>query len=443
MKKSLLWLVVVLLSVSMIATFSFAGCKKEEEAAVAPAEEEVAEEEAPAVEVEEPVTIIVTSWRTEDIDAMNAIDAIFMEEHPNIKVEFTPIKNTEYYAQLGTALQTGTGVPDVLIIHSYGPGLNIYKGGYLADLNDLMPELSNLPPTVTGPWTKDGKIYGVPSRAVTHGIYYNKGIFDKYGLTEPKLWSDFIKICDTLKENGETVISQGSKDGWTLYVMGYSGYGDNFYGGEASRQKVLAKEMKITDEPFIKAFEAMDSLTKYYPDGFQAIDYVGSTQLFVTGQAAIYIGGSWEIQPFKNAGMDFELGWFAPPVVNEGDKLQYTWNPDQGVAMYKDTPYQEEVLEYLKFCATPEFVQAVLTYQPGFFGNIPGDYEIDPLAAKMLDATKNADLTVTLTDEKLSDQEPAGSVLFYEACSKLANGEFTPEQAAKHIQDGLDTWYFK
>jgi len=44
MKKSLLWLVVVLLSVSMIAAFTLAGCKETEEGA-APVEEEALEEE--------------------------------------------------------------------------------------------------------------------------------------------------------------------------------------------------------------------------------------------------------------------------------------------------------------------------------------------------------------------------------------------------------------
>ena len=39
MKKSLLWLVILVISVSMIAAFSLNGCKKE----AAPAEEEVAE----------------------------------------------------------------------------------------------------------------------------------------------------------------------------------------------------------------------------------------------------------------------------------------------------------------------------------------------------------------------------------------------------------------
>ncbi len=49
MKKSLLWLVILVVSVSMIAAFSLNGCKKE----AAPAEEEAVEEAAPAEEEEE------------------------------------------------------------------------------------------------------------------------------------------------------------------------------------------------------------------------------------------------------------------------------------------------------------------------------------------------------------------------------------------------------
>jgi len=69
MKKSLLWLVVLVISVSMIATFSLSGCKKE----VAPAEEEAVEEAAPAEE-EVPAKkfnvgfsngLITHSWRTQ------------------------------------------------------------------------------------------------------------------------------------------------------------------------------------------------------------------------------------------------------------------------------------------------------------------------------------------------------------------------------------------
>ena len=76
MKKSLLWLVVLVISVSMIATFSLSGCKKE----VAPAEEEAVEEAAPAEEEAAPAEeevpakkfnvgfsngLITHSWRTQ------------------------------------------------------------------------------------------------------------------------------------------------------------------------------------------------------------------------------------------------------------------------------------------------------------------------------------------------------------------------------------------
>jgi len=59
MKKSLLWIVVVVMSISMIAAFSLYGCKAEEEAAVeeAAAEEEVAEEVAVEEEVAEEAAV--------------------------------------------------------------------------------------------------------------------------------------------------------------------------------------------------------------------------------------------------------------------------------------------------------------------------------------------------------------------------------------------------
>ena len=43
MKKSLLWTIIFVLVVSLVVSFSFAGCKEE---TVAPAEEEAVEEEA-------------------------------------------------------------------------------------------------------------------------------------------------------------------------------------------------------------------------------------------------------------------------------------------------------------------------------------------------------------------------------------------------------------
>ena len=113
MKKSLLWLLVALMSVSMVAGFSLAGCKKEEAVETTVAETTVAAEEGTeAVPEGEQVTIKLTSWRTEDIERMNKINAVFMEANPDIIVDFQPIKDTEYDAQLTSSLETGVGADD-------------------------------------------------------------------------------------------------------------------------------------------------------------------------------------------------------------------------------------------------------------------------------------------------------------------------------------------
>ena len=63
MKKSLLWVVVLLLSISMIAAFSLYGCKEEEVAAEEEAtEEEATEEEEEATEEEATDEEFVLGW---------------------------------------------------------------------------------------------------------------------------------------------------------------------------------------------------------------------------------------------------------------------------------------------------------------------------------------------------------------------------------------------
>lgn len=443
MKKSLLWLVVVLLAVSMIATFSLVGCKVAEEAAE-PTEEEAAEEATEEVLEGEPVTIILTSWRTEDIERMGRINEVFMQSYPNITVDFQPIKDTEYDAQLTSSLEAGVGA-DIIWLRSYDPGELIYNGGYISELNDVIDTLADFPEAAINAWaTDDGVIYGVPIAGVTHGVFYLKSIFDKYDLEEPETWAEFIDLCQTLKDNGETVFAQGTGDGWPLYEVIYSGLGANFYGGEESRQALMAGEMKLTDEPFVKAFKVVDELQQFFPDGYEAINYVAMQQLFGTGQAAMYIGGSWEIGLFEDSGLIDDLGWFAPPVENKGDTLQYCFHVDMGVGINKDSKNYEAALEYLKWTSTPEFAQLFMSNLPGFFSYTPtpGEYTLEnPVAKDVIDAAQGAEITVRTVWEKLSSQDPSGNGMMEEALIKMYTDILTPEEAAALVQEALETWY--
>jgi len=450
MKKLLIIVLSLILSMSLVLVN--VGCKEEaveevkesEEAAVVEEEVEAVEEEIVEEEVEaaEPVTIKFTSWRTEDIDGMEVFHKAFMEEYPNIIIEFQPIKNTEYMAQLSTAIESETLDADIIALYPFGWGRPIYDGGALAELTaDSIPELGNLSQSSLKPWTtEDGIIYGAPLYGNGHGVFYNKGIFDKYGLDEPKTWDEFTAVCDTLKENGETVIAQGSKDAWTIAFMVFSNIGANFFGGEESRLKVIDGEMKFTDEQFIKAFEAIDELTQYYPEGYQSIDYVSMQQMFTTEQAAMFIGGSWEISTFKNMGMEFELGWFPAPVENEGDVLDYYWASALAMGLYVNSPNAEEVITYFNWVLTPEAAEIFVNEFPGMVTYVPA-VSNDPVGQEVIEMTEGSNLVETIFMEELSNQEPSAMMLLIEAMANLANGDFTPLEAAEHMQTGLETWY--
>jgi raffinose/stachyose/melibiose transport system substrate-binding protein len=387
------------------------------------------------------VQITFTSWRTEDIERMNRINAVFMEQNPDIEVLFQPINDNEYDVQMRAGLETGTGA-DIIFIESYDSGINVYEGGSISELNQDMPNLKDFPAAAVTAWsTADGTIFAVPSVGVTHGVYYHKDIFDKYGLQEPETWDEFIAVAQTLKDNGEVVFAQGALDDWTAYEVVFSGLGANFYGGEASRQALMAGDMKLTDQPFLDAFKAVDQLQQFLPKGYEALDYVSMQTMFGTGQAAMFMGGSWELGILEDLGTT-DLGWFAPPVKNKGDKLQYCFHVDAGIAMNKNSEHPEEALRYLKWVSTPEYAQLIMNELPGFFSYTPGDYPLENAIAKeMIDTAGDSVLTVRTVWEKMSAQSPSGNSLMGEALPKMWKDEFTPEEAAAYVQDGLATWY--
>jgi len=421
----------LLVSVSIVVVFSLLlpGCSKKKEA----------DGEGGT---KEKVELVFTSWRTEDLERMNKINKVFMDKYPNIEVIFQPISVIEYDAQLRSGLETGTGA-DIIHLVSYDTGKTVYDLGHLVELNESMPHLKKFPESALKAWsTEDGVIYGVPSVGVSHGVYYNKDIFKKYDLKEPVTWDEFISTCRTLKDNGEKVFAQGGHDDWTLYEVVYSGLGANFYGGEEARLALMEGKAKLTDDNFVEAFKKVKELQQFFPKGYVSLDYVSMQQMFGTGQAAMFMGGSWELGIFEDLG-GADVGWFAPPVEKRGDKLQYCFHVDAGIGVNKKTRHMDEAMEYLQWTSTEEFAQLLMNEVPGFFSYTPGStYSFsNKLAQEMVDVIETSEITVRTVWEKMSAQSPTGNALMGQALQGMITDVYTPLEAARFVQDGLETWY--
>lgn len=386
------------------------------------------------------VELTFNSWRIDDVDAMNRINAIFTSTHPNITIKFTAQDPTVYDAATSNNLANGTG-SDILFLWSYDKGRALYNAGYLTDLTNVIPNLTSFPTVPLKAWsTETGITYGVPSVGVTHGIYYNKAIFTKYQIQEPATWDEFIVDCEKLLLAGETVIAQGAADNsWILNRVIFCGLGANFYGGETSRQGLMSGTMKLTDANFLDAFKAVNSLVKYMPASYKTLGYEASKVLFAQGKAAMFIGGSWEINVLQNLGAtSTTIGWFAPPVKKAGDKLQYCFQVDAGIGLNKNSKHSREALEYIKWVSGSEYAHAIMTELPGFFSYTPGASTLaNSLAQKMFNTSATATLTIRLMDEKFNSKSPTGDALMNDALQGMLLGTYTPESAAAYVQERL------
>src|SRR5262245_12722856 len=166
--------------------------------------------------------LLMGSWRTEDIDAWNAIIAAFHAKHPDINIAFEPTVNTEYLPALQTQLEAKKG-PDIISCFPFDYSLKLYDLGGLADISDLKG-LENYPDTALAGWrTDDGKhVYCVPVCSVLQGFYFNQSIFQKLGLNVPKTESEFFAVLDALKKAGETPIDMGTKDTWPVVDLAFN-----------------------------------------------------------------------------------------------------------------------------------------------------------------------------------------------------------------------------
>ncbi len=132
-------------------------------------------------------TITVWAWAPQTKD----IVAAFEKQYPKVKVNLVNAgTGTDEYTKLQNAIKAGSGAPDVAQIEYYAlPQFAL--GGSLADLSKLgMDSLkSDYSDAVWGSVDINGQLVALPQDTGPMALFYNKSIFDKYGLAGPATWS--------------------------------------------------------------------------------------------------------------------------------------------------------------------------------------------------------------------------------------------------------------
>jgi raffinose/stachyose/melibiose transport system substrate-binding protein len=294
------------------------------------------------------------NW-SDQSDAIDAMIDAFEQANPDIRIERSVQTFEDFQTVIQTALNAGTG-PDVMV-YSPGPAFagTLIDAGLLLPLDDMFAEggaLDHIYGWAQERTTVDGVNYGVGHEVEFLGVYYNRDLFERPGLTEPKTYEEFLEIAAALKGEGLYPVTFGNAAGWPAYHT-FSMYANNAV--SKSELEAMINGQASWDRP-----EIVDAIQKAFVDlqeqGFlsptpNAVSYDDASSLFVNGQAAMNMTGSWMIRRYIDN--DFETGFFFLPAA-EGETTLPPAGLGSSVNISAKTAHPVEAKRFVAFMFAPE-----------------------------------------------------------------------------------------
>jgi len=383
----------------------------------------------------------IWSWRSQDAEVWARVEKELNKKGIPVKIDFRPFVPTEYDAKVMLALQGGTG-PDIFYSRRLPGGRTqaLIDAGFIEPLDGKI-KFTYFTSNTLKYIRSGGKTYGVPFALQVVGIFYNKDIYDKFGLKEPETWDELINNCEILKKNGVTPFFIPGKEAWTL-AMQHAMCGVSVLGPEWIRDLTNGKT-NFLDPKFIDLNKRLNDLKKYYQDGFLANSTTDQDSAFAFGQAAMVFYGIWGLQTWRQLNPKINVGYFmVPPLTKDRKPYAYVYM-DGAFSLVKGAKNRDMALKVLEFTATPDFgtIFSNITYNiPAVLGaKIPQD----PLLLEVLEVSKkHASPYVYWVGSVFVTQKPSlYDDILAPGMQAMYAGKITPEELAQNAQNGISQWY--
>ncbi|RLT37255.1 MAG: extracellular solute-binding protein [Chloroflexi bacterium] len=246
----------------------------------------------------------------------------FQEKYPAIQVTRTPYnQNPQSY------LLDNASPPDVMFLWTGYLLDTAMRQNLLGNLADVWEEMG-FHETISEPIQAmsfyQGAPYFVPGGHGWTAIYYNREVFQRYGLTPPTTWQEFITICETLWSNGETPLSIAGSNPFagTLWFD----YLNMRLNGPEFHRRLLNGEEEYTDPKVAAVLETMVDLMDrgFFVESPATMNDLNSVMSIIRGDAAepveqrkavMTLGSNFALNDLPVVFLD-ELDFFPFPVID-------------------------------------------------------------------------------------------------------------------------------
>ena len=397
---------------------------------------------------------VITFWNTgtegADLEAYELAIKQFNENTTSgYTIENVATQNDKYKEKLVIAMSYGE-CPDMYTTWSGGPMDQYIDAGYAQPIDDLASQYKLQDKYMEGALaqaTYKDQLYAIPVKNISvAGIYYNKALFEQYGIEVPKTVSELEAAADTFVENGIVPFTLANGPKWTgsMYFQLLA----TRKGGLEPFQKAASGEGSFEDECFEYAGEKIQEWVNkgYFPEGFNSMseDDGQSTQLFYTEKAAMYLTGSWKTSAFKtdceDGGSDFydQIGWFNFPAVDDSDadaSIMCGTLGDQFISFNCTGDKLAAAVEFASYLSSDETIDQMVN--SGLIPPIKGIEEkiTDPLSQQIIEAANNAGAVQLWYDQYLN---PTVANAHLDGNQEVFGLTMTPADANKKMQEAMD-----
>lgn len=390
-------------------------------------------------------------------DGFRTVIADWESKHPDIKLNQNVLANDDYKTQIAT-LAAANDLPDVFLLQ----GMNTKawaEQGLILDMSEIAsssPYASQYDNGLFYPFTYNGKIYGLP--ALTGGtcavVVYDSALWAEAGFDKfPETWADVVAADAKFNEKGIDTVAFGNSGKWQINSCFLSTVGDRFTGSDWTHSLIEKKGAAFTDQAFIDALKFTQDIfaSGVFNADFNAINNEEAREYYISGDAAAFIGGNWDVSYIQATLADTDL--------YDTTKFAVIPQPDGATASYNthDTGLGYAVAINAKLANDPDKLAAAIDFAykvtgPEFAQYVAENYALGGLTkVENVDLSKFDQFTQDFYNFSYVDNKPCEIYDSYVSSAvwdvlntdlqTMLNGGITPEEVAANAQKAYGANY--
>jgi raffinose/stachyose/melibiose transport system substrate-binding protein len=392
---------------------------------------------------QEEVTLTLWSIATESDSFNHAYTqaiADYEEAHSGVKIVHETFENESYKTKIKSAVAANE-LPDLFYTWGGGFSKSFVESGKVLPIDQYYTGefAEQLSKAALGNATYDGVLYGSTYTTPVSALFYNKVMFDQYGITAPTTWDEMVHVCKTFLDNGITPFGVSVKDTWVLAMM-HDALTLKSAGPEKTAKAITKQGVSYNDPDFLASASKIKELVDMgaFLEGATGLSNDEACANFYNGTVPMYVTGSWmggSILTDAEKPEDFDV---APiPVINSSNaKITDFMGGAADTIMVSESTKNPDIAGNAVF----ELTRSISKYAYLDGAGIAAwqvDYDdssVNPITKKVAEYATNA-TSFTLWFDTLMEANDAGEYLAL--LQELYIGNLSPQEFVEAMAEQL------